>query len=76
MEAAMGLVDKKAFEDFVTTFWNIWNSRNNALFWGKDEDAIRMIVEWVELCTLIEGINLARTKNLGKVIFGLGKEII
>ncbi|MBA0558212.1 hypothetical protein Golob_015240 [Gossypium lobatum] len=40
MEVAMGLVDKKAFEDFVTTFWNIWNSRNNALFWVKDEDAI------------------------------------
>ncbi|MBA0615560.1 hypothetical protein Godav_015683, partial [Gossypium davidsonii] len=49
MEAAMGFVDRKAFEDFVTTFWNIWNSRNNALFWGKDEDAI---VIWDQAKTL------------------------
>ncbi|KAK5803826.1 hypothetical protein PVK06_031475 [Gossypium arboreum] len=40
IEKTMRLLDRKAFEGFVTTLWNIWNSRNNALFWGNDEDAI------------------------------------
>lgn len=34
----MCLMDRKTFEDFVTIIWNIWNSRNNALYRGKEED--------------------------------------
>ncbi|MBA0626980.1 hypothetical protein Godav_004543 [Gossypium davidsonii] len=30
---------KKAFEDFISTLWNIWNNRNNVIFRGNDEDA-------------------------------------
>ncbi|KAK5793977.1 hypothetical protein PVK06_035164 [Gossypium arboreum] len=29
------ILDKKAFEDFISTFWNIWN---NAIFRGKDKE--------------------------------------
>ncbi|MBA0700675.1 hypothetical protein Goari_027448 [Gossypium aridum] len=29
---SMRILDKKAFEDFISTLWNIWNSRNNAIF--------------------------------------------
>ncbi|XP_040951260.1 uncharacterized protein [Gossypium hirsutum] len=35
----MHLLDNKAFVDFISTFWNIWNYRNNAIFRGKEEDA-------------------------------------
>ncbi|MBA0828657.1 hypothetical protein Goarm_013304, partial [Gossypium armourianum] len=32
------LTKEKAFEDFTTTLWNIWNDINNAIFGGKEED--------------------------------------
>ncbi|MBA0637149.1 hypothetical protein Godav_021849 [Gossypium davidsonii] len=35
----MKILDKKAFEYFISTLWNIWNSRNNAICRGKEEDA-------------------------------------
>ncbi|MBA0824690.1 hypothetical protein Goarm_021340 [Gossypium armourianum] len=35
----MRILDKKAFEDFISTLWIIWNSRNNAIFRGKEKDA-------------------------------------
>lgn len=38
LEATMHLMDRKAFEDFVTILWNIWNNNNSALFHGKEED--------------------------------------
>ncbi|MBA0590659.1 hypothetical protein Gorai_019355 [Gossypium raimondii] len=44
LKDSMRLLDKKAFEDFISTLWNIWNDRNNAIFRGKKEDA-RMIWE-------------------------------
>ncbi|MBA0582009.1 hypothetical protein Gorai_024163 [Gossypium raimondii] len=28
--------------DFISTLWNIWNSRNNAIFRGKEEDVYRI----------------------------------
>ncbi|MBA0760448.1 hypothetical protein Gotri_023193, partial [Gossypium trilobum] len=111
----MRLLDKKAFVDFITTLWNIWNYRNNAIFRGKEEDArapktckwdviklnvdasmkanrtslgiivrdldgfvlsgkavfINRVVnsEWAELDAFLEGIWLAQSLNLDKVIF-------
>ncbi|MBA0553863.1 hypothetical protein Golob_013006, partial [Gossypium lobatum] len=34
----MRLLDNKPFEDLVTTLWNGWNNRNNAIFQRKKED--------------------------------------
>lgn len=39
LESAMRLMDKKAFECFTMTLWNIWNFRNNLVFRGLDEDS-------------------------------------
>ncbi|KAL1182733.1 hypothetical protein V6Z11_A02G135500 [Gossypium hirsutum] len=39
VEDSMRILDKKTFEDFITTLWNIWNGRNNIIFRGKEEDA-------------------------------------
>ncbi|MBA0624613.1 hypothetical protein Godav_009943, partial [Gossypium davidsonii] len=33
------LLDLKALSDFITVLWNIWNSRNNKVFWNMEEDA-------------------------------------
>ncbi|KAH1113938.1 hypothetical protein J1N35_007316 [Gossypium stocksii] len=38
VEDSMRILDKMAFKDFISTLWNIWNSRNNAIFRGKEED--------------------------------------
>ncbi|MBA0552039.1 hypothetical protein Golob_022881 [Gossypium lobatum] len=32
IEESMRILDKKAFEYFISTLWIIWNSRNNAVF--------------------------------------------
>ncbi|MBA0684772.1 hypothetical protein Goari_026335 [Gossypium aridum] len=32
-------MDKKAMSDFISTLWNIWNSRNNKVFRNIEEDA-------------------------------------
>ncbi|KAK5775357.1 hypothetical protein PVK06_043239 [Gossypium arboreum] len=32
-------LDKKAFSDFIMVLWNIWNSRNNKVFWDVEEEA-------------------------------------
>lgn len=32
-------LDKKAISNFITVLWNIWNSRNNRIFWGTEEEA-------------------------------------
>ncbi|KAA3487493.1 Polynucleotidyl transferase, Ribonuclease H fold [Gossypium australe] len=39
IEDSMHILEKKAFEDVISTLWNIWNSRNNAIFKGNEEDA-------------------------------------
>lgn len=39
LESVMRLVDGKVFECLVMLLWNTWNSRNNFIFRGKDEDA-------------------------------------
>lgn len=38
----MQLLHKKALECFLVVLWNIWNSSNNSICMGKEEDA-RMI---------------------------------
>ncbi|MBA0564700.1 hypothetical protein Golob_009618 [Gossypium lobatum] len=35
----MRILDRKAFEDLITTLWNSWNNRNNFFFRGKEEEA-------------------------------------
>ncbi|KAK5813079.1 hypothetical protein PVK06_028525 [Gossypium arboreum] len=32
-------LDKKAVADIITVLWNVWNSRNNGIFKGEEEDA-------------------------------------
>ncbi|MBA0598151.1 hypothetical protein Gorai_007927, partial [Gossypium raimondii] len=44
LEDATHLLDLKAFENLITVLWNVWNGRNNALFWGK-EDVARLVWE-------------------------------
>lgn len=44
LEDSIRLLDKKAFEDFISTLQNIWNNINNAILGGKEEDA-RVIQE-------------------------------
>ncbi|MBA0835853.1 hypothetical protein Goarm_008107 [Gossypium armourianum] len=39
LEDAMRILDRKAFEDLITTLWNSWNNRNNFFFRGKEEEA-------------------------------------
>ncbi|KAH1098178.1 hypothetical protein J1N35_015099 [Gossypium stocksii] len=38
LEDSMRLFDRKAFEDFTTILWNIWNDRNNAILGGVPRD--------------------------------------
>ncbi|KAA3470678.1 reverse transcriptase [Gossypium australe] len=39
IEEAMRMMDKKAMADFITVLWNIWNSHNNRVFRGVEEEA-------------------------------------
>lgn len=39
LEDPMRTLDKKALEDLFVVLWNIWNSRNNFIFRGKEEEA-------------------------------------
>ncbi|MBA0729068.1 hypothetical protein Golax_022903, partial [Gossypium laxum] len=39
IEDVARILDRKAFSDFITTLWNIWNSRNNRVFREVEEDA-------------------------------------
>lgn len=56
----MCLMDRKAFEDFVTILWNIWNSCNNALFRGKEED---VSVIWDRAMTLVADFRIYNLTN-------------
>ncbi|MBA0716064.1 hypothetical protein Golax_014930 [Gossypium laxum] len=38
LEDVTCLLDLKAYENLITILWNVWNSRNNAMFRGKEED--------------------------------------
>ncbi|KAG8483103.1 hypothetical protein CXB51_022036 [Gossypium anomalum] len=38
LEDLMRVLDKKAMVDFTTILWNCWNSRNNLVFNGKEEE--------------------------------------
>ncbi|MBA0804899.1 hypothetical protein Gohar_004454, partial [Gossypium harknessii] len=42
-------LDNKAVSDFITVLWNIWNSRNNCIFRGVEDDAR---VTWERAATL------------------------
>ncbi|MBA0870414.1 hypothetical protein Goshw_012098 [Gossypium schwendimanii] len=33
------VMDIKVVSDFITVLWNVWNSRNNSIFRGVEEDA-------------------------------------
>ncbi|MBA0739452.1 hypothetical protein Gogos_012723, partial [Gossypium gossypioides] len=48
LKDAMHLLDKNVFEALITILWNLWNSRNNAIFQGKNEDA-KAIWKWVKI---------------------------
>ncbi|KAK5833396.1 hypothetical protein PVK06_017221 [Gossypium arboreum] len=39
IEAVAHVLDKMVVSDFITVLWNIWNSRNNRIFWGVEEEA-------------------------------------
>ncbi|KAL1183027.1 hypothetical protein V6Z11_A02G153800 [Gossypium hirsutum] len=39
LEAVARTLDKKAFSNFITVLWNIWNSRNNKVFQDAEEEA-------------------------------------
>lgn len=39
LEEVMRLLDKRAFESLIIVLCNIWNSRNNFIFRGKEEEA-------------------------------------
>ncbi|MFQ6620080.1 hypothetical protein Gotur_000771 [Gossypium turneri] len=39
IEDAARVMDKKAMSGFITTLWNIWNSRNSKVFRNMEEDA-------------------------------------
>ncbi|PPS02220.1 hypothetical protein GOBAR_AA18445 [Gossypium barbadense] len=64
-EDATRLLDLKAFENLIMVSWNVWNSRNNALFHGKEEDA-RLI--WERARTLGDDF---RNFNLSHVALNL-----
>ncbi|MBA0586196.1 hypothetical protein Gorai_016945, partial [Gossypium raimondii] len=75
LEDSIWLLDRKAFEDFTTTLWNIWNDRNNDIFWGKEED---VLVIWETTHKLNDDFQihnfsiqliLPRSLNFDKVIF-------
>ncbi|MBA0675133.1 hypothetical protein Goari_016693 [Gossypium aridum] len=39
IEDVARVLDKKVVSDFITVLWNVWNSRNNFIFQGIDEEA-------------------------------------
>ncbi|MBA0669344.1 hypothetical protein Goklo_007316, partial [Gossypium klotzschianum] len=39
IEEVARVMDIKAVFDFITVLWNVWNSRNNSIFRGVEEDA-------------------------------------
>ncbi|MBA0552696.1 hypothetical protein Golob_023477 [Gossypium lobatum] len=39
IEDVARMLDNKAFSDFITVLWNIWNSRNNRVFHDVEEKA-------------------------------------
>ncbi|KAK5770398.1 hypothetical protein PVK06_046548 [Gossypium arboreum] len=49
LEDATRLSDLKVFENLITILLNVWNSSNNALFWGKEDDTQLM---WEQARTL------------------------
>ncbi|MBA0562617.1 hypothetical protein Golob_007648 [Gossypium lobatum] len=48
-------LDKKAFLDFITVLWNIWNSRNNKVFRDMEEEAK---VIWDRAVTLSQDFSI------------------
>ncbi|MBA0820716.1 hypothetical protein Gohar_028275, partial [Gossypium harknessii] len=39
IEGAARILDIKALSDFISVLWNVWNSRNNKIFRGVEEEA-------------------------------------
>ncbi|MFQ6657760.1 hypothetical protein Gotur_027302 [Gossypium turneri] len=39
IEDAARVLDIKAISDFITVLWNVWNSKNNKIFRGVEDDA-------------------------------------
>ncbi|MBA0736763.1 hypothetical protein Gogos_010268 [Gossypium gossypioides] len=54
----------KVVADFFTTLWNTWNSRNNFIFWGQDEDARTVWERAKTLCHDFRIHNLVNTPML------------
>ncbi|KAK5843184.1 hypothetical protein PVK06_005628 [Gossypium arboreum] len=38
LENMMRILDKRVMADLITTLWNCWNSRNNFIFKGKEDN--------------------------------------
>ncbi|MBA0587133.1 hypothetical protein Gorai_000268, partial [Gossypium raimondii] len=45
---ACAILALRGLNDLITILWNLWNSRNNAIFRGKNEDA-RAIWKWANV---------------------------
>ncbi|MBA0753646.1 hypothetical protein Gogos_021878 [Gossypium gossypioides] len=48
-------LDKKSFSDFITVLWNIWNSQNNRVFRGVEEEAK---VTWEKAASLSQDFRI------------------